>query len=156
MILTGVIPAGTYALPAISGILLLPIIMEFGTKPTFYAYVVTSLLAIVLAADKEAVILFILFFGYYPIVQSKLSKVNCKSVRFIIKLLIFNIAIILSYLITVKLLLIPEDSLVIAGIPLPYALLIFSNIIFLVYDYSINLIAVTYILKIRPIMHIPR
>lgn len=156
MILTGLIPIGTYALPAISGVLLLPIIIEIGVKPSIYAYIVTSLLSIILAADKEAAILFIMFFGYYPIAKAKMSELKLKPLRIILKLLIFNVTIILSYLIAIKVLLIPQDFLVISGISLPYILLALGNVIFLMYDYSINLIAIMYIFKIRPRLHLPR
>ena len=156
MILTGIIPIGTYALPAIAGVLLLPIIIEFGCKPSIYAYITTALLCTVLAADKEAVVLFILFFGYYPIVKSKLAKIKFKFLQLLLKLLIFNVTIILSYLIAIKVLLVPQEALVIAGISLPYVLLIFGNIVFLMYDYCINLIAIMYVFKIRPILHFPR
>lgn len=156
MILTGIIPIGTYALPAISGILLLPIIIEIGRRPALYAYIVTSLLSIVLAADKEAVILFILFFGYYPILKSALSSVKLKFLRIIIEFLVFNATTVLSYLIAVNVLLIPQDTLVIAGISLPYLLLIFANVVFLMYDYSIYTLTIMYMLKIRPKLHVPR
>ncbi len=155
MILTGIIPIGTYALPAISGALLLPIIIEVGCKHAFYSYIVTSLLSIILAADKEAVILFILFLGYYPILKFALSKLKFKFLRLIIKFLIFNTTTILSYLIAVNILLIPQDTIVIEGIPLPYLMLIFSNIVFLMYDYSIHVVTIMYVLKIRPKLIIP-
>lgn len=156
MILTGIIPIGTYALPAISGALLLPVIIEVSRKHAFYSYTVTSLLSVILAADKEAVILFILFFGYYPILKSALSKLKFKFLRLIIKFLIFNTTTILSYFIAVNILLIPQDTIVIAGLPLPYFLLIFSNVVFLMYDYSIYVITMMYVLKIHPKLHIPK
>ena len=156
MILTSIIPIGTYALPAISGALLLPVIIEVSRKHAFYSYTVTSLLSVILAADKEAVILFILFFGYYPILKSALSKLKFKFLRLIIKFLIFNTTTILSYFIAVNILLIPQDTIVIAGLPLPYFLLIFSNVVFLMYDYSIYVITMMYVLKIRPKLHIPK
>lgn len=57
MFLTGLIPIGTYALPAIAGVLLMVIVIELGSKWAWMVFLAVSLLSALLAADKEAVLL---------------------------------------------------------------------------------------------------
>lgn len=70
MFLTGLIPIGTYALPAIAGVLLIVAVIEIGAKWAWMIYAAVAVLSLLFAADKEAALLFVLFFGYYPVLKS--------------------------------------------------------------------------------------
>ena len=69
MFLTGLSPIGTYALPAFAGVTLMVIVIELNPRWAWMVYIAVSVLSALLAADKEAVVLFIIFFGYYPILK---------------------------------------------------------------------------------------
>ena len=58
MLLTNLIPVGTYALPCIAGILLTAVVVEFGWKWALAAFAAVSLLSVFFAGDKEAVAYF--------------------------------------------------------------------------------------------------
>ena len=77
MLLGGVIPAATYAVPMLCGLLLLPVLLEFGPKAAWTVYIAVSLLALMLGFDKEAAFFYI-FIGYYPIVKWKIERVPAK------------------------------------------------------------------------------
>ena len=62
MFLTGLIPIGTYALPAIAGVLLIVAVIEIGAKWAWMIYAAVAVLSLLFAADKEAALLFVLFF----------------------------------------------------------------------------------------------
>ena len=96
MLLGGVIPIATYAVPMLCGLLLLPILLEFGEKAAWATFFAVSALALVLDFDKEAAF-FYLFMGYYPIVKWKLDKVKRKPLRIILKLLLFTASITAMY-----------------------------------------------------------
>lgn len=153
MLLTGVIPIGAYVLPAFAGLVIAAVYIEAGSKWAILSYASTSVLSVFLAGDKEAVILFILFFGYYPMVNIKSAQIPYKIVRSALKLVIFNTSVVLSYLLVEWLLGIPDDALVIFGVSLPMVLLLVGNIVFLLYDYSIDGIIPMYKKHFRPIMH---
>ena len=151
-LLTGLIPIGTYALPAISGAILSIIVIEQSQKQAFSVYIITSLLSAILAVDKEAVAYYIFFFGYYPIIKSYLERIKNKILQFVLKLSVFNISMVCTYFVSIKILSIPEDSFEIFGVNLPIVFLIIGNFVFLLYDKAISGFLVLYIYKWRNII----
>ncbi len=149
MMLTTLIPVGTYALPIISGILLVAIVIEFNTKWAFAVYFVVSVLSFLLAGDKEAVLYFILFFGYYPILKSFFERVKSKILQWILKYALFNAGMIASFYIGIFLLGIPVESFLIFGYNLPLAFLFAGNILFYFYDKCVTIMLMSYIFNLR-------
>ena len=88
MLTGGLIPIATYCAPMISGVLLLPILLEYGKK--------TALIVLILGIDKEAAFFYI-FLGYYPIIKWSIDKLHQKPMRVILKLLLFNGAVVAMY-----------------------------------------------------------
>lgn len=153
MILTGFIPVGTYALPAFAGILLIAVVVEAGIKWAAGVYVAQSILSVMLAADQEAVLFFILFFGYYPILKNILeSRLHQTWSRAAVKLAVFNAAAILEFWLSVKLLGVPVASFSVFGYSVPGLFLLAGNIVFLIYDYAVSLLVLAYFNRFHPIM----
>lgn len=150
MMSTGLITIGTYALPAIAGIFCVPIVIEINKKWAVATYVVTSLLSIIIAADKEAVIIFILFFGYYPILKATIEKIKNRWLVLFFKLFIFNISIIFYYVLTMNLLGLPDDAFALFGVSVPLFFLAMGNVTFLLYDYAVSKFIQIYIFKLQP------
>lgn len=150
MMSTGLITIGTYALPAIAGIFCVPIVIEINKKWAVATYVVTSLLSILIAADKEAVIIFILFFGYYPILKATIEKIKNRWLVLFFKLFIFNISIIFYYVLTMNLLGLPDDAFALFGVSVPLFFLAMGNVTFLLYDYAVSKFIQIYIFKLQP------
>ena len=96
MLLGGVIPAATYAVPMLCGLLLLPVLLEFGSKAAWTVYIAVSLLALMLGFDKEAAFFYI-FMGYYPIVKWRIDRVPSKWKRLLIKIALFSVSMGLMY-----------------------------------------------------------
>ena len=96
MLTGGLIPIATYCAPMLGGILLLPIMLEYGRKTAWTAYIATSLIVLTLGVDKEAAF-FYLFLGYYPIIKWNIEKIGKKPLRLALKLVVFNAAIFLMY-----------------------------------------------------------
>ncbi len=150
MFMTGLIPVGTYALPAFSGILLIAAVIELGASWAWPVYIASSALSLLIAADKEAVMLYILFFGYYPILKALIEKKDFpKFLSYLIKFTVFNVAMVLGYFISIWVLGVPQDSFVIFGVNLPMVFLILGNITFAVYDYAISTLVISYMKKIH-------
>lgn len=153
MLLTAFVPIGTYAFPCFAGILLIAIVVEYKWKWALLVYAVISVLSMFLVSDKEAVVFFIMLFGYYPIlkniIESKFQKKFGKVAGYIFKFMIFNAAAILAFLITTFLLAISPDEYTLFGFYVPWVFLIIGNIFFAVYDYAVSVFAVQYIYKLR-------
>ena len=96
MLLGGVIPVATYAVPMLCGLLLLPILMEFGQAAAWATFFATAALALLLDFDKEAAF-FYLFIGYYPIVKWRLDRIKGKIRQLLAKLLLFTAAMAVLY-----------------------------------------------------------
>ena len=114
MFLTGMIPFSEYACPTFAGLV---------------------------APSKEAAILFLFFFGYYPVLRTILEqRVGVKLLRLVAKLLLFNVMIVLGYLVVINVLGIPDilEEFGSFGKYSALVLLLFGNVFFLVYDYTVG------------------
>ena len=98
MFFTGIFPFATYALPALSGLLLVVIVIDHGMKWAWCVYVAISALVVLITPDREAAAMFVLFFGYYPILKSVLERIKLRVTEYIIKIVIFNVAMVVAYL----------------------------------------------------------
>jgi len=132
------------SLPALSGILLIVVVIELGASWAWPVYFAASALSLLLAGDKEAVVLFILFFGYYPIIKSAIEKMKNRYLSYLLKFLVFNSTMIVAFFLSIIVLGVPEDSFTVFGVYLPWAFLAFGNLVFLIYDYAISNLVATY------------
>ena len=149
MFLTGLIPIGTYALPAIAGVLLIVAVIEIGAKWAWMIYAAVAVLSLLCAADKEAALLFVLFFGYYPVLKSFLERISNKVLSWISKFAVFNVAVVACFFLAVNFLQLPEDSFTVFGIYLPWVFLILGNAVFLIYDIALSGLVATYVEKLH-------
>lgn len=152
MFFTGLFPFATFALPALAGILLMTLSVEFGLKIALTAFAGVALLSLLIAPDKEAALLFTAFFGYYPLIKGRIEALKKRPVEWIVKFTVFNGSIILLYVILLYLFPMPElaeefasySSWMIAG------LLALGNVTFLIYDIACTRVVTTYIRVLRP------
>ena len=149
MFLTGLIPIGTYALPAFAGVLLIVAVIEIGAKWAWMIYAAVAVLSLLFAADKEAALLFVLFFGYYPVLKSFLERISNKVLSWISKFAVFNVAVVACFFLAVNFLQLPEDSFTVFGIYLPWVFLILGNAVFLIYDIALSGLVATYVEKLH-------
>ena len=96
MLSGGLIPIATYCAPMAAGILLLPVLLEYGKKTAWTAYAAVALITLMLGIDKEAAFFF-LFLGYYPIVKWQLDRIRKAPLRVLAKLGVWNISVVLMY-----------------------------------------------------------
>lgn len=151
MVITTFIPFGTYALPIFAGALLLAVVIEFNCRWAFGIYFVVSVLSAFLAGDKEAVVLFIALFGYYPVIKNIFeSKIKNKILVLVLKFLLFNIAAVASFYFTTFVLGISPEEYTVLGMYVPFLFLILGNIIFIFYDKALSVMVVYYVKIISP------
>lgn len=153
MLLTGIIPIGTYAFPCFAGILLAAIVVEYKWKWALLVYAVVSVLSLFLVSDKEAVVFFIMLFGYYPslknLIESKFQPKFGNVAGYILKLLIFNAAVVAAFFIATFLLAIPAEEYTVFGVYVPWVFLIIGNIFFVIYDYAVSVFVMQYVRRFR-------
>lgn len=150
MMITAIIPTATYATPALASMLVAVIVIEINIKWALASYVVVSVLSLLLVPDKEAVAFYILFFGYYPVLKQIIeSKIKPMLLQWILKTLTFSLSAVLVYYIAIYLLGIPTDEFVVFGMNIPLIFLLVGIFVFVMFDYAMSGVIVTYVNKYR-------
>lgn len=150
MFLTNLIPIASYTLPAIGGALTVIAVLEIGKSWAWSVYIASSLLSVLVVVDKEAVAMFVLFFGYYPIIKANLEQMKKKYLGWLAKLAVFNLSMILEFWLALHLLGVPAESFTLFGLYLPWVFLLVGNIAFFLYDYCISCGIFVYWKRLHP------
>ena len=143
-------PYMTYALPAIAGAVLIPVVIELGSKWAWMVYACVSFLSLLIAPSLEAKVMVIAFFGYYPIVKALLERQKNRVLEWELKYLVFNVAVVSAYLLSLRFFGLDADSFVIFGFNVPLVFLLLGNVVFLLYDLALRTVAEAYIRVLRP------
>lgn len=146
MLLT-VVPVLTYTSPAFAGLLLVIIVIELDKKWAFGVYAAVGVLSVLLASDKEAAIIYLFFFGYYPILKAIIESKLKSILGWIAKFALFNTAIVACYLMIVKVLLLPMEDFDDFGKYTIPILLLAGNVVFFLYDMLLTKVVVIYAVK---------
>lgn len=125
-------------------------ILEIKGKYPLLIYFASSVLCIILCPLSSAMLYYIFFFGYYPILKVKLKKTGRISAK-IICILIFNIVFILLTLLFKTVFAMQNEPMFMYVI-----LLITYNIFFICFDRCIDVLLFIYTRKIRPKLPIER
>lgn len=142
-----------YTLPAMAGMFTMLAVVEIDKKWAIGSYVATSLIGLLFVANKEAVVYYVAFFGYYPVVKALLESKMPRVAEYILKFLVFNVSIILSGVVLVKVFGMPYNDLL--GIDgesaffTKYALPIMlgmGNVVFILYDVALTRLLTAYVL----------
>lgn len=146
MFLSNIITTASLALPALAGLLLIVAVIEMGSKWAAVIYAAVSILSMLLMVDKTSAIFYIFFFGHYPIIKSYVERIHKKFLQWVVKVLVFNACALVAYLITEALIGFKDGGLKNTGFLLTAILF---NVTFIVYDFALSRLVVTYVYKIR-------
>lgn len=150
MLLTLAFPTFTYVLPGFAGILLIPVFFELGVKWAFGVFVSVSAVSFFIAADREAAIMYIFFFGYYPILRFLIDdKIIHKPFSVFIKMTVFNISVVSAFILIIYIFKLPFEEMKLFGKYSRAVLLILGNIVFLIYEKTVDNFTFIYKNRIR-------
>lgn len=154
MFLGQLIPVAVYTCTLISGVCIAFAAEEVELRYAASVYAAASILIMLLIPDKEAAVIFVTVFGFYPIYkriveQNQIGWLKNNTVKFIFKLIFINISCILYFVITIYLLGVPKDSFAIGDVYLPGVFLIMGNILCLMYDKALDNLILLYKYKFR-------
>lgn len=147
-----VMPFLYLTMPMIAGALITIIAVEVNKSWAFLTYAAVGLLSIFVIPNKEASLIFILLFGYYPIINELIDKLKSRFLRIAVKFVVFNIVAVADYYATLYILGISdmtEDFAMFGklGIYIFWAL---CNVIFFVYDYALKGCIEVYVKILKP------
>jgi len=86
-------PTGQVGLVAVASLFAAAAVIETGLVSGVYVYAVSSALGMLLIPNRVAALIYILFFGYYPIVKSLVERIRGTALQWILKLLVFNVSL---------------------------------------------------------------
>lgn len=149
LLLTGLIPVGTYALPCIAGAFLAVVVIEVGYPWAVTVYLVVSVLSFLFVSDKEAALYYAAFLGIYPVIKGLVERIRNKYIQYILKFLVFNLCVISAFYIGITVLSIPKESFNLFGVYLPWVFLLIGNVAFVIYDICLTRLITEYITRWR-------
>lgn len=128
----------------ILGLLLIMLAKTLGAKPALSVYAAVSFLSLILVTEKESVLMYVLFFGYYPIIKQYIEKIRPRFLSFAVKLLLFNAALAAVELLCVYVFGIPffEDNTFSVGMVAAFAVLM--NVVFIMYEFMLKYFLILY------------
>ena len=130
LILGGVLPGMVFCAPILAMGVLLPVLEEWGPKAAGTSYAAVSILALLLAPDRETAFVY-LFFGWYPILRPKIAALPSRPLRVLARLAVCSAAAVLLYGLALRLMGLTEE---IAAWYVNALLLAAGNAVFLLTD----------------------
>ena len=119
--------------------------VEFGGMYPWLIYAVTGTLSIILVPNPMSALMYILFFGFYPILKLALEKRRA-LVCWILKEVVFNISLAVLFLLWEFVFAAEAESQTFLNI----LFIVLAEITFPIYDLALSRISATYRKKIRP------
>ena len=148
MYLSAVFPTGQLGFLGISSLLGVAAVIEYRLAGGLLVFAGTAIIGLLIVPDKTLVLLYSLFFGYYPIMKSLAERVRSRILEWGIKLAVFNAALTLV-LFVFKFVLF-DFSFLKDSYPLLY---VFCNIIFILFDIGVSRVIIFYMSKISSKIH---
>lgn len=133
MYLSSVLPTGQLGFIAAASLLGFFALIEVGVPGAVMLYVVSSLLALLLVPRRTPVFIYILFFGYYPIIKYYAEKIRARILSWCVKLIVFNAAFTVVFLLFKEIIFdisVLQSSTVIAFIA--------GNTVFVLFDIGVS------------------
>lgn len=149
MMLFGLFPYLTYAVPAIAGLFVAVALIETDYGFAFATYLASSLI-VAFYPDNESKLLYICFLGFYPILKALIERIRSRFAEWVLKTAAFNICALVYYILLTKLFGVSFDDV---GDMMKWGIYVFwalANVVFVVYDVTFSRLAAVYMLKIHP------
>lgn len=144
MYLASVLPTGRLGYLGVASVFGVAAVIESGISGGIMVYLASSLLGLIIVPAKEIVLLYALFFGYYPVLKSFAERRKSPVLGWIIKLGVMNIA--LTILIFAFETLFFSVSGLDFAIPATYAIV---NVVFILFDIGVSGVISFYITRIH-------
>ena len=117
--------------------------LEIGRNYALLVYAATSVLALILCPTKFSAFVYLGFAGFYPIIKPQFERLP-KFFSYLLKLLLFNVALSLLLLLCIYVLKLPTEQY-------GFSLLIYilGNVTFIIYDLALSQMVYYYAIKLR-------
>lgn len=143
--LGAVMPSWKLAMAALAGIINTAVLIECGAARAIICYVAVCVLSIIILPQKLLAMLYIVFFGYYPLMKSAAERATSRVLEWIVKLVVFNFACIICWAALrygfVTGIVLPDIAIVLLWLGL--------NAVFVIYDLGLSKLIAFYMQRIH-------
>ena len=136
-----------YTMPLVASLVMIILLDSISQKSALLTFVSTSIISFILLNDKECVLLYVLFFGYYPLIRDKIIDILPKFLSYLLKFVSFNAAMVLTQILCVYVFGIPFDDMLGKWGIVVFALCL--NLVFVVFDKLYTLLLRLYRIKLK-------
>ncbi len=132
------------ALAVLASLLCVFAVIEYGGSAPWLVFAVTGILSLILLPQKTPAVMYLLFFGYYPILKEKLER-RSRVVSWVLKELVFNASLALMLLLSHTTMVAPgaEPLLLYA------AFVLLAEVVFPIYDIALTRLISLYLYRLR-------
>jgi hypothetical protein len=147
--LASILPTMNITMFFLSSVFVMGLVLEEEIGLAFLMFAVVSLLSLLLLPDKLLVIPYVMFFGHYGIGKYYIETgIRDKIIRYIIKLLYYNVALVLIYIVTLFVNTDVLSGVMYFNVPL-YYLIPLAELAFVLYDFLFTKVTAYYFSHIR-------
>lgn len=142
--LASVLPTGQLGIAAVAGLFPMAAVISAGWKAGLCCWIAAGLLGLLVVPGKGVALLFLLFFGLYPVVKSLIERLRKLVPEWICKLILFNADLWVCLQVTGGILL---DSM---PVQLQQLWLLWPvlNVVFICYDIGLSKLAKVYMVRV--------
>ncbi len=137
-----------YIMPMVTSVFMIMLKKTLSLSSAVVTYISTSILSLMLVPEKECALMYVAFFGYYPIIYHSLEKIKVSPLKWLAKLLVFNVSLAAIQLLLVFAFHIPFLSEG-EGTAVIIVFAVLMNILFVIYDFTIKMLWVLYEKKLE-------
>ena len=131
LFIASVLPTGQLGLTAVASLFVAAAVVETGYGAGISVFIISSILGMLLVPNKTAPLLYLMFFGYYPVYKNLIERINRVILQWILKLIVFNASLTLAFYI------LGEMFIAFTGRSFGvYMLYIAGNAVFILFDYG--------------------
>lgn len=134
MWLACLMPTGRLGLNAVSGLFPMIAVMAGGRTAGYCCWAAAAILALILMPDKGVAVLFLLFFGIYPVLKSLFELQNRQFICWGLKFGFFNLVLVMCWVLLRNLFLTQLP----AWLSKNWLILLLGNAVFLIYDIGLT------------------
>jgi len=147
--LASVLPTGRIAMYFLSSVFVMGLVVEEEIGLSVLMYIGVSLMSLLLLPNILRVLPYVLFFGHYGIGKYYIqTRIKDKVAAYIVKLIYYNMALGLIYLLAQKIIL--EDVLS-TGIAF-WLFVVLAEVAFVIYDYLFDKVTAFYFNNLRRLL----
>lgn len=127
-------PTGRLGIDAVAGLFPVAAVLAYGRAAGYLCWAASGILGLILLPDKGIALLYVLFFGIYPVLKSRFEEMKRQSVVWMLKLLYFNAVLFLFWFVfrTFFVSFLPE------WLEQIRLLMAAGNIVFIIYDIGLS------------------